>query len=314
VEGSEKVQPFPVVWVDRDGRSETLWKEPGIYGSPRLSPDGRRLAVSLQRGENWDVWVYDIERDVATRITFGDRYDADPVWSPDGRWIAYEGEVDGKDGIYRKRTDGTGDAEVLVEPGATTFPSPHSWSPDGRIIAMQSAGEGGQTDIWTLPVEGGEPEPFVKTPFREAGPSFSPDGRWLAYWSDETGRPEIFVASYPPGGGKWQVSDGGGTQPRWSGNGRELFFRTDDGLMSVTVSVEGESFRAGKPEMLFEGPFLGGLRGVLLPGFNFPDYDVAPDGRFVMFAGDTEGARITEAKVVLGWFGELERLTAVASQ
>jgi serine/threonine-protein kinase len=315
LEGSEKVQPFPIVWVDRDGRSETLWKEPGIYGSPRLSPDGRRLAVSLQRGDNWDVWVYDIERDVATRITFGDRYDADPVWSPDGRWIAYEGEVDGQDGIYRKRTDGTGDAEVLLEPGVQTFPAPHSWSPDGRVLAIQSSGEGGQTDIWTLPAEGGEPEPFVKTPFREAGPAFSPDGRWLAYWSDETGRPEIFVASYPPGGGKWQVSDGGGTQPMWRADGRELFYRTDEGLMSVTVSAEGESFRAGKPEILFEGPFLGGLRGVLLPGFNFPDYDVAADGkRFVMFAGDTEGARVTEAKVVLGWFGELQRLTAAAGQ
>ena len=210
LEGSEKVAPFPLVWVDRDGKSETLWKEPGIYGAPRLSPDGRRVAVSLQRGDNWDVWVYDIERDVATRITFGERYDADAVWSPDGRWIAYAGEVEGQDGIFRKRTDGTGDAEVLLAPGAQTYPSPHDWSPDGRNIVFQCSGEGGQTDIWTLPVEGGDPEPFVKTLFREEGPAFAPDGRWIAYSSDETGRPEIFVASFPPGGGKWQVSDGGG--------------------------------------------------------------------------------------------------------
>ncbi len=315
LEGGNELEPFPIVWVDREGRTEVLWSEPGIYGNPRLSPDGGRLAVSVQRGPNWDVWVYDLERDVATRITFGEAYEADPVWSPDGRWIAFEGEIDGVDGIFRKRTDGTGDAEVLLEPGKHTFPAPQSWSPDGRHLAMQSAGEGGQTDIWIVPLDEdgspGEAEAFARTPFTEDGPSFSPDGRWLAYNSSETGRPEVFVASFPPGGGKWQVSDGGGTQARWSRDGRELFFRTDEGIMSVRVATEGDGFRASRPEVVFEGNFLGGLRGVLLPGFNFPDYDVAADGsRFVMFQGTTEGALATEAKVVLGWFEELRRLAA----
>ncbi len=313
IEGGNELEPFPIVWTDRKGGSQTLWSEPGIYGSPRLSPDGGRLAVSVQRGPNWDVWVYDMERDVATRITFGEAYDADPVWSPDGRWIAYASEADGIDGIFRKRTDGTGDAETLMERGKQMFPAPHAWSPDGRHLAIQSSGEGGQTDIWILPVDGsggaGEPEPFARTSFSEDGPNFSPDGRWLAYSSGETGRPEIFVASFPLGGGKWQVSDGGGTQAQWSGDGRELFFRTDTGIMSVRVSTEGDSFRASRPEIVFEGNFLGGLRGVLLPGFNFPDYDVTADGkRFVMFQGSTEGALVTEAKVVLGWFEELRRL------
>ncbi len=177
---------------------------------------------------------------------------------------------------------------------------------------MQVSGEGGQTDILMLPLGedgAGEPEPFVATPFTEAGPAFSPDGRWVAYNSTETGRPEIFVASFPAGGGKWQVSDGGGTQALWSGDGRELFYRTDTGIMSVRVSTEEGSFRASRPEVVFEGNFLGGLRGVLLPGFNFPDYTVSADGkRFVMFQGSTEGALATEAKVVLGWFEELQRL------
>jgi serine/threonine protein kinase len=314
LEGANELEPFPIVWADREGRSQTLWGAPGIYGTPRLSPDGNRLAVSVQRGSNWDVWVYDLERDVATRVTFGEAYDADPVWSPDGRWIAYEGEIDGVDGIFRKRTDGTGDAEMLMEPGKQTFPAPQSWSADGRHLAIQSAGEGGQTDIWILPIDedggAGEPEAFAKTQFEENSPSFSPDGRWLAYNSSETGRPEVFVASFPAGGGKWQVSDGGGTQARWSGDGRELFFRTDAGIMSVKVSSDGNSFRASRPEVVFEGNFLGGLRGVLLPGYNFPDYDVSRDGkRFVMFQGTTEGALATEAKVVLGWFGELKRLS-----
>ncbi|MCJ7754659.1 MAG: protein kinase, partial [Thermoanaerobaculales bacterium] len=319
LEGGNELEPFPIVWADREGLTETLWSEPGIYGTPRLSPDGGRLAVSAQRGQNWDVWVYDLERDVATRITFGEAYEADPVWSPDGRWLAYEGEVDGVDGIFRKRTDGTGDAETLLEPGTHTFPAPHAWSPDGRHLAIQVAGEGGQTDIWIVPLDqdgvSGEPEAFARTPFTEDGPSFSPDGRWLAYNSSETGRPEIFVASFPPGGGKWQVSDGGGTQARWSRDGRELFFRTDTGIMSVRVATEGDSFRASRPEVVFEGNFLGGLRGVLLPGFNFPDYDVSADGkRFVMFQGTTEGALATEAKVVLGWFGELQRLSEAGAR
>jgi serine/threonine-protein kinase len=315
LEGANELEPFPIVWADREGHAETLWAEPGIYGTPRLSPGGERLAVSVLRGANWDVWVYDLDRDVATRITFGEAYDADPVWSPDGRWIAYEGEVDGVDGIFRKRTDGTGDAEVLLEPGEYTFPAPHSWSPDGRHIAIQTSGDGGQTDILILTLDGegrtGEPEAFAATPFAEHGPSFSPDGRWLAYVSTETGRAEVFVASFPPGGGKWQVSDGGGAQPLWSGDGRELFFRTDEGIMSVRVSTEGESFLATRPEVVFEGNFLGGIRGVLLPGFNFPDYEVAANGdRFVMFQGTTEGALATEAKVVLGWFEELQRLAS----
>jgi serine/threonine-protein kinase len=319
LEGANELEPFPIVWVDREGRSQTLWGAPGIYGTPRLSPDGNRLAVSVQRGSNWDVWVYDLERDVATRITFGESYDADPVWSPDGRWIAFEGEIDGVDGIFRKRTDGTGDAEMLMEPGKQTFPAPQSWSADGRHLAIQSAGEGGQTDIWILPIDedgsAGEPEAFARTQFEENSPNFSPDGRWLAYNSSETGRPEVFVASFPPGGGKWQVSDGGGTQAQWSGDGRELFFRTDAGIMSVRVSSDGNSFRASRPEVVFEGNFLGGLRGVLLPGYNFPDYDVSADGkRFVMFQGTTEGALATEAKVVLGWFGELERLSEAGAR
>jgi len=306
------VAPFTIVSVDRSGRSQPLWREPGIYGTPRLSPDGRRLAVSLQRDENWDIWVYDLDREVATRVTFGERYDADPIWPPDGRWIAYESELDGKDGISKKRADGTGEAEVLLAPGKLTFPAPHSWSPDGTRIAIQSAGEGGRSDLLILPADGkGEPEVFLKTTYQESGAAFSPDGRFIAYESDETGRLEVFVASYPAGGGKWQISAGGGAQPVWSGDGRELFFRTADGVMSVRTAAEGRGFRASRPEPLFKGAFLGGLRGILLPGFNFPDYDVAADGRrFVMFEGSESGRKnVTRAKVVLGWFQELERLT-----
>jgi Tol biopolymer transport system component len=308
---AEGLAPFTIATTDREGRAQPLWKAPGIYGGPRLSPDGRSLVVSVQRDGNWDVWVYDLDREVATRITFGERYDADPVWSPDGRWIAYESEVDGKDGVFRKRADGTGDAEVVLGPGTMTFPAPTSWSPDGRLLMFQPDGGGGRSDLYVVEADGrGKPEPVMKTQYDESGGAFSPDGRWVAYTSDETGRREVFVTSFPPGGGKWQISDGGGAQAKWRRDGRELFFRSDEGVMSARVSAEGSSLRAGKPDLVFRGPFLGGLRGLLLPGFNFPDYDVSGDGRrFVVFTGGGSKRSAARARVVLNWFEELKRLT-----
>jgi serine/threonine-protein kinase len=199
---------------------------------------------------------------------------------------------------------------------ALFFPAPHSFSPDGGHLLVQSAGEGGRTDLWVLSTDGkGETQPFLKTQYQESGAHFSPDGRWVAYESDETGRLEVFVTSFPPGGGKWQISDGGGAQPLWSRDGRELFFRSADGVVSVRAAAEGQTFQASKPEPVFRGAFLGGLRGVTLPGFNFPDYDVSGDGRrFVMFAGSTEKRPATQAKVVLGWFEELRRLTSAGGR
>jgi dipeptidyl aminopeptidase/acylaminoacyl peptidase len=167
-----------------------------------------------------------------------------------------------------------------------------------------------------VPADGkGKPEPLVKTQYDESGGAFSPDGRCVAYTSDETGRREVFVTSFPPGGGKWQISDGGGSQPRWSRDGRELFFRTDEGVMSARVAAEGSSLRAGKPDLVFRGPFLGGIRGLLLPGFNFPDYDVSGDGRrFVVFTGGGAKRSVTRARVVLNWFDELRRLTSAGGR
>jgi serine/threonine-protein kinase len=313
---SAGIEPFRIAAADRDGRVLDLWKAAGIYGAPRLSPDGRQLAISVQRDGNWDVWAYDLAREVATRVTFGERYDADPVWSPDGRWIAYESEVDGKDGIFRKRADGTGAAEVVLAPGAMTFPAPNSWSPDGKLILFQPDGGGGRSDLFTVPADGsGKPEPVAKSPYDESGGAFSPDGRWVAYASDETGKREVYVMSFPPGGGKWQISDGGGAQPKWSGDGRELFFRSDEGILAARVAVEGSSVRAGKPELLFRGPLLGGVRGIVLPGFTFPDYDAWPDGRrFVVLSGGPPKRAATRARVVLNWFDELKRLTTAGGK
>ena len=314
--GSDELDPFPIAWADHSGRLETLWDEEGIYGSPRLSPDGRRLAVSVQRGDDWDVWVYDIERDVGTRLTFANGYDADPVWSPDGRYVAFASDrEDGQVAMYRTRSDGTGEAERLIEPGKLEFPAPLSWSPDGSVILLTSPGANGTDDLYFLALDGdGEPEPYLASPFDEGDSHYSPDGRWIVYRSNESGTPEIYVRS-TEGPGKWQISDGGGWQPMWSGDGATLFYRSREGLNAVEVSADGEEFLAGRPEFLF-GDIFGGPSGVRLPGYLFFDYDVSADGEhFVVFPRRTEQeAGSATVHVVNGWFEELRRLTSVGAK
>jgi serine/threonine-protein kinase len=308
------LHPFSIVQVDEKQRSEDLWQEPGVFGTPRLSPDGDRLALSVLRDGNWDLWVYDLERGVATRITFGSGYDADPVWSPDGRWLAFASDRENSMSVFRKRADGSGEAERLIDPEVLASPFPNSWSPDGRWLAVSPTGPGGN-DLWVIPADGqGEGEALMATPYSEVFAAFSPDGRWFAYESNESGRREVYVGSYPAGGGKWQISVEGGSQAVWARDGRRVYYRTDEGVMVVDADGTGESFRAGKPRPAITGSYVGGLNGVQAGNYFFPDYDVAPDGSFVLFAGDELPEGVTTAKLVTGWFSELQRLTTATGE
>jgi dipeptidyl aminopeptidase/acylaminoacyl peptidase len=193
-------------------------------------------------------------------------------------------------------------------------PFPTSWSPDGRWLAVSPTGLGGN-DLWVIPVDGeGEPEALMATPYAETGAEFSPNGRWIAYTSNESGRFEVYVGSFPPGGGKWQISDEGGSQPVWSRDGSRLYYRTDEGVMTVDVGGSSDSFRVGKPRPAITGSFVGGISGVQAGNYFFPDYDVAQDGSFVLFAGDEMPQGVTTAKLVTGWFSELERLTTATGR
>jgi serine/threonine-protein kinase len=278
--GDRAVPEYPVMWVDRNGRTSPLWEEKGSYANPRLSPDGKRLSMTVLREGNWDIWVYDIERGVSTRLTFEEGSETEQIWSPDGEYIAFSSDQHGPDNLYRKPADGSGDLERLSESDKPQWAT--SWSADGRYITYLTTGAA--FDLWVVPMEGdGKPEEFLSTPFSEANGAFSPDGRWMAYASNESGRSEVYVRPFPARGGKWQVSDGGGGYPRWSRDGRQLFYRTDDGIMVAPVESSGDTFRAGKPEPVFKGPFRGGTAGLALAGNNFADYDVTADGqRFVI--------------------------------
>jgi serine/threonine-protein kinase len=296
---------YPALWVKRDGGTSPLLSEAGTYGHPRLSPDGTRLSLTVLRDDNWDIWVYDLDRDVSTRLTFSDGYDGDQIWSPDGTELLFTSSRTGKTIAFRKRADGSGEAQPLMaDQQDQTYAT--SWSADGRHVLGQRLGQ--LLDLWVLDLESGEVQDYLATPFTESLGAFSPDGRWVAYESDESGRLEVYVRRFPAGSGKWQISDGGGAQPVWSENGRELFYRNNEGMMVVPVDGSGASFQADRPRALFTGDFLGGTQGLSVQGFSFSDYDATRDGqRFVLFPQEAEGPG-SYVTLVTRWFDDLEKV------
>ena len=284
-----------LVWVDRQGLATPLIEDRQAYRRPRLSPDGQRVAVAVQSGLNQDIWIYDIGRGTRMRLTVeGDNIS--PVWTPDGKRVTFGSVRDGTRDLYWKPADGSGQAEPLLNSENSLIPM--SWSPDGKSLVFYEQSPVGGRDIWVLP-RGGDASPFVATAFNERTPLFSPDGRWLAYVSDESGRDEIYVQPYPGPGGKWPISTEGGTEPRWAADGRELFYRLGAKMMVVEVQSE-PAFSSGRPQLVFEEPYL-------TDQFGTSNYDLSPNGQqFLMIKQEQqEGASIN---VVLNWFEELKRL------
>jgi eukaryotic-like serine/threonine-protein kinase len=291
-----------MVWTDRKGTVTPVLPDKRAFSTPSVSPDGKRIAVSIEGASGADIWIYEIDRGLLTRFTFDGAGNQLPVWSPDGQRIAYSSL--GKKGVpnlFWKRADGAGDAERLIDsPGAQY---PQSFSPDGKILAFYERNADTIWDISTVRIgEKAAPEPFLKTPAIEGFPEFSPDGRWMAYMSDESGQTEVYVRPFPGPGGKWQVSTQGGLYPRWSRAGKELFYRSGDKILGVTWSASGSSFVAERPRELFSGIFAHFLLA--------QDFDVTPDGRrFVMFTPEGEEARLARTHVILvfNWLEDLRR-------
>jgi serine/threonine-protein kinase len=304
VRGGPLVPSYPIAWVDRDGRVSQLLDEQGAYANPRLSPDGRRLSLTVLRDGNWDIWVYDLDREVLTRLTFDEGSDTEQVWSPDGRELIFSSSRAGADSLYRKPADGSG-SETLVSKLSTPMWA-GGWSPDGSRVVFTTATP--NFDVGVLTLGSDEPEMTLNGPFGESDGAFSPDGRWLAYTSNESGQLEVYVRPYPSGGGRWQISVDGGAYPRWAGSGRELFYRSESGIMAVSIEADGGTLRTGRPRLLFSGSFRGGVGGLPIAGNTFADYDVTRDGqRFVMFPLGTAAGEVRAglATLVSPWFDEL---------
>ena len=299
VSGSIHAARHTLVWVSRTGVEQSLAAAPHSYVAPRLSPDGRQVAVAIQE-QDTQVWLYDLSRGTLTRFTFGGEVNSSPAWTPDGKRIAFTSTTEGQLNLFWQLADGSGGLEKLNTSVNTQVPI--SWSPDGKLLAFLEVNPTTGYDIGVLQLADRKAQPFLRTPFSEAVPRFSPDGRWLAYISDESGRYEIYVQPYPGPGGKRLISTEGGTEPVWNPNGRELFYRSGDKMMAVDVTTQ-PSFAVGKPHMLFAGPY------EPAPLTN-PDYDVSPDGqRFLMLKpADQAEASPTQINVVLNWFEELKRL------
>jgi len=311
VSGESLASSLAVYWMDREGKFQPLRSVPGDFVNPRISPDGKRLSLSVADGGSNGVWVYDWARDTMTRLTFSGN-DFAQVWTPDGKREAFSSSRSGFQNLYWHRADGTGEIQRLTDSKNTQFAS--SWTPDGKFLVYWEAAQSTGNDIWVLPMEGdeksgwkpGTPKVFLKTPFNENNPAFSPDGRWIAYGSNESGRNEVYVRPFPSGEGKWMISNGGGTHPRWSRNGKDLFYRTLDEtrLMVATYHVVGGSFQADKPVLWSPGQFadIGGR----------PNYDLAPDGKRVVVLRYAESKEKTAEKedkfvLILNVFDELRR-------
>ncbi len=284
-----------LIWVDRSGRELETIGGPGPYADPALSPRGDRLAFSLdESGGTTDIWVRDLARGVNSRFTFGALDEFAPVWSPDGRTLVFTSGTD----LLEKPAGGAGAEKPLLKSEELEIAT--DWSRDGRYIAFQRRGRETRWDVWVLPTFGDrKPIPFVATPFQELYPAFSPDGRFLAYQSTESGRPEIYVQSFPGPGGKWQISTSGGTEPRWRADGRELYYRAaDEKLMAVEVRA-GEVLEASVPRPLFIGRFLPDTLG----------YHYLPTAGAERFLFVTPLGResLTPTTVVVNWFAGLGR-------
>jgi serine/threonine-protein kinase len=289
-----------LVWVDSAGVVSPIGDRGGSHLMPRISPSGGSVALTVGRELGLRVIeILDLDRGSQRRLTF-EGSNGMPVWSPDARRIVFSSSRDGGWNLYWRAADGSGEATRLLASENEIWP--YDFSPDGKALAYWEIDPETGRDIWILPLEGEQtPIPFLVTRYNERAPVFSPDGRWMTYISDESGRDEVYVRPYPGPGGQTTVSTEGGVEPIWAPNGRRLFYRNADRMMVASVETE-PTFSVSKPTILFEGRYERGVTGNL-------SYDVAPEGdRFLMI--QPRGVRAKASfRVVLNWFDDVRRLS-----
>jgi Tol biopolymer transport system component len=294
-----------IQWMDADGKSQPLLDRPGLFVNPHFSPDGERLAVANDDARS-GIWIYDIRRDTLSPLS-GEKNATHPVWTPDGRYIVYQSA----DGMSFARSDGGSRAGGLNQ--SKEFQYPSAFSPDGKTLAFYQAGPQG-FELWTLPVEregekltAGKPEIFQGTNFGNRGASFSPDGRWLAYSSNESGSSQVYVRAFPDKGGQWQVSTNGGTAPIFSRNGKDLLYFDipDDRIMVASYAQKGDTFVAEKPRVWSAQSV-----ALTMAGAVGAQYDLATDGKRIAvatYAGGSSQQNAGHVIFVENFIDELQR-------
>lgn len=280
-----------LAWFDRTGKQLNVVGPPGEFNDVVLSPDEKTAALQRDDGANNDLWLMDLSRGVASRFTFASGLEDDPAWSPDSRVIIFNSERDGTRGLYRKVSSGAGNEELLVK--ADVITNGIDWSTDGKFIVFETSMPKTGSDLWVAPLFGDmKPYSVLATEFSETHGRFSPDGRWLAYVSNESGRNEVYVQTFPTSGGKWQVSTTGGAQPHWRFDGKELFYLTPDRkLMAVDVRPQ-QTFEVGVAKLLFQ---------TQVARYEAPNrYAVSRDGQRFLINWAVEEANHS-VTVVLNW-------------
>jgi Tol biopolymer transport system component len=291
--GAGNLQP---TWVSKDGKErQPVVPAADNYPDVRLSPDATEIALSKNTVNNEDLFVFDIGRGVMSRLTFDAGRDFSPVWSPDGRQLAFTSDRDGLNQMYRK--DAAGGQEERMQKSSTPQ-TVLDWSRDGRYLLYQDQNPKTGRDLWVLPLQGDrKPIPFLATPFNESNATFSPDGKWIAYTSDESSRNEVYLRSFPSSPVQWQVSSNAGIAPRWRGDGSELYYRTPDSVFSVAVHTGPQGLQMDSPRALFQWS-----------GPNSWDVNRAGD-RFLLLAppGLNEGSGGGVLSVISNWQATLRR-------
>ncbi|HSB35480.1 MAG TPA: protein kinase, partial [Thermoanaerobaculia bacterium] len=301
-QGGASLEQSQLVWYGRSGARKEPAGKPGNYSGIRLGPDGRRCAVEISdpRTGAIDIWVEDLSRSVRTRLTSGGFVQDSPVWSPDGSQIVFTSNRDGHFDLFRKSSDGTGSEERLL--ASDDSKSPTDWSADGRFVAFDRVGPkaGDRREVWALSVPDRRAFPILQTAFDEWGGRFSPDGHWLAYCSDNTGRSEVYVRPFPEAGAAWRVSVDGGTQPVWRSDGKELFYvSADRRLMAAPVKM-GKGLELGRIEALFEIPLKSSASDIAL-------FDVSAGAPRFLVNTPAERQAPPPVTVVVDWAASLSR-------
>jgi serine/threonine protein kinase/Tol biopolymer transport system component len=330
VSGSDesRVPGRKMVWVNFEGKENPINMPPRTYRYPKISPDGTRVALTASANNNADIWIWDLERETLTRLTFDEGSDIMPIWSPDSKRIAFHSSRESTilkgaqgGGVFCKSADGTGEDELLCL-GSEGTVIPYCWSRDGNtLLISQWVGDGMENqDIAMLSMnEDNVLKPLLDKSYMEIQPQLSPDARWLAYCSDESGENEVYVRPFPEvNSGRWQVSTNGGNSPLWSPDGREIFYLigNTEGVMAIEVETE-PTFKPGKPRLLFKGNYVGAA-----PADGVP-WDIHPDGKrlFMMeepwttgsesTAEESEAAGPRKITIVLNWDQELKQRVPV---